>query len=62
MSARSKVRLTTTVLLFLLAANFASAAPQRDNGSDGLVSTINKIVKKIGKILLPLEEPTFPRP
>ena len=62
MSARSKVRLTTTVLLVVLAANFASAAPRRDNGSDGVLSTISKIVKKIGKILLPLEEPTFPKP
>jgi hypothetical protein len=62
MSAYSKIRVFTVVLLFALTTNVVSAAPRRDSGSDGFFFTISKIVKKIGKILLPLEEPSFPKP
>jgi len=62
MSAHSKIRAASVVLLFVLATNVVSAAPRRDGDSDGFFFTISKIVKKIGKILLPLEDPTFPKP
>ncbi len=62
MSAHSKVRVSTAILVFVLATSVASAAPQRDSGSDAIFSKISKIVSKIGKILRPLSEPIFPKP
>jgi hypothetical protein len=62
MSAHSKVRVAIVVLLLVLTTSVSSAAPRRDNGSDGFFGNISKIVKKIGKILLPLDEPTVPKP
>jgi hypothetical protein len=62
MSAYSKIRISTAVFLFVLTTSVASAAPQRDSGSDGFFFTISKIVKKIGKVFRPLSEPTFPKP
>ena len=62
MSVRSKVRVATVVLLLVLTSNVASAAPSRDDGSAGFFFTISKIVRQIGRILLPLDEPVFPKP
>ena len=62
MSAHSKIRVAAVVLLFVLTTSVASAAPRRDNGSDGLFSTISKIVKQIGRILRPLDDPSWPKP
>lgn len=62
MSAHSKIRVAAVVLLFVLTTTVASAAPHRDNGSDGVFSTITKIVKQIGRILHPLDDPSWPKP
>ncbi len=62
MSAYSKIRISTSVLLFVLTTSVASAAPRRDSGADGFFFRISKIVSKIGKVLRPLSEPTFPKP
>ncbi|MEA2166036.1 MAG: hypothetical protein QOK37_4163 [Thermoanaerobaculia bacterium] len=62
MSAYSKFRVATVVLLFVLTTSVASAAPRRDSGSDGFFGTISRIVHQIGRILLPLDEPTPPKP
>ncbi|MEA2239553.1 MAG: hypothetical protein QOC81_4277 [Thermoanaerobaculia bacterium] len=62
MSAYSKTRVATVVLILFLTTSIASAAPRRDSNSDTFFFSISKIVKKIGKILLPLDEPTVPKP
>jgi hypothetical protein len=62
MSIRSSVRFATVVLVVILTTNIAAAAPHRDGGSDGFFGSIAKIVKQIGRILRPLEEPTWPKP
>ena len=62
MSAHSKIRIATVVVLFALTTSVASAAPQRDNGSDGVFGTISRIVKQIVKIIRPLDDLTPPKP
>lgn len=62
MSARSQIRVATAVLLFVLTTGVVSAAPRRDSGSDGFLFRITKIVKQIGKVLRPLDEPVLPKP
>jgi hypothetical protein len=61
-STRSAIRVVTVVLVVALTTNIASAAPRRDSGSDGLFGSFSKIIKKIGRILLPLDEPGWPKP
>ncbi len=62
MSTRSRIRVATVVLFLALTTSVASAAPQRDGGSDGFFGRISRIVKQIGRILLPLDEPVLPKP
>jgi hypothetical protein len=62
MSARSKIRVATVVLLFILTTSVASAAPRRESGSDGFFGTISRIVQQIVKIIHPSEELTPPKP
>jgi hypothetical protein len=62
MSAHSKIRIATAVLLIALSTGAASAATIRTSTPDSVLSRIQQIVKQIRKILLPLDEPTFPKP
>jgi hypothetical protein len=62
MFIRSRVRVATVVLAVIFTTHIATAAPKRDGGSDGLFASLGKIVKQIGRILRPLEEPTWPKP
>jgi hypothetical protein len=62
MSAHSKIRVTTAVLLFVLTTSVASAAPRRDSGTDGFFGTISRIVQQFVRIIHPLEELTPPKP
>jgi len=61
MSAWSKSKIATAVLLIALSTGAASAATNR-TPADGFLGRIQQIVKQIRRILLPLEEPTFPKP
>ena len=62
MSTRSTVRVATVVLVVALTGSIATAAPSRDGGSDGFLAGIGKIVRQIGRILRPLDEPGWPKP
>ena len=64
MSARSKTRIATFVLLVALTSGVASAAPKRDNGSGSVLGRIEQLVKQIRKTLLPtiLDDLTWPKP
>lgn len=62
MAARSKIKVATAVLLIVLSTGAASAATNRTSSPDSIFGRIQQIVKQIRKILLPLDEPTFPKP
>jgi hypothetical protein len=62
MSTRSKTRIATFVLLVALTSGTASAATNRASAPDTVLGRIQQIVKQIRHILLPLDEPTFPKP
>jgi len=62
MFAHSKARVATVVLIIGLTTSVASAAPGRDSAADGFFGRIIQIVKHIGRTILPLDEPTVPRP
>jgi hypothetical protein len=62
MSTHSKIRIATAVLLLVLSTGAASAATSRTSQPDSVLGRIQQIVKQIRKILLPLDEPTFPKP
>jgi hypothetical protein len=62
MSTNSKIRIATAVLLIALSTGAASAATNRTSPPDSVLGRIQQIVKQIRKILLPLDEPTFPKP
>lgn len=62
MSARSRIKLATAVLLVVLSTGAASAATNRSAPADSILGRIQQIVRQIGKILRPLDEPTFPKP
>jgi hypothetical protein len=61
MSGRSKIKIATAVLLVALSTGAASAAP-RTPPPDSVWGRIQQIGKQIRRILLPLDEPTFPKP
>lgn len=62
MSAQSKIRVATVVLAVALTSSVTFAAPRRDSGSDGIFGRIIHIVKQIGRALLPLDDPSLPKP
>jgi hypothetical protein len=62
MSSRSKIKVATAVLLVVLSTGAASAATNRTPPPDSVLGRIQQIVKQIRRILLPLDEPTFPKP
>ena len=62
MSARSRIKIATAVLLVALSTGAASAATSRTGPPDSIFGRIQQIVKQIGRILRPLDEPTFPKP
>jgi hypothetical protein len=62
MSTNSKIRIATAVLLIALSTGAASAATNRTPSPDSVLGRIQQIVKQIRRILLPLDEPTFPKP
>jgi hypothetical protein len=64
MSTRSKSRIAAFFLIVALTSGVASAAPKRDDVTGGVFNRITRIVKQIGRILLPtiLDEPTLPKP
>lgn len=61
MSARSKTRIASIVLLFVL-TTAATAAPSRDSGSGDFFDKIGRVIKQIVRVLRPLEEPSLPKP
>ena len=62
MSAHSNIRIATAVLLIALSTGAASAATIRTSTPDSVLGRIQQIVNQIRRILLPLDEPTFPKP
>jgi hypothetical protein len=62
MSAHSKIKIATAVLLIALSTGAASAATNRTVAPDSIFGKIQQIVRQIGRILRPLDEPTFPKP
>lgn len=61
MSARSKTRVASLVLLFVL-TTAATAAPSRDRSSGDFFDKIGRVIKQIARVLHPLEEPSLPKP
>lgn len=63
MSSRLKIRVFTLALVIAVSGSAVFAAPKQSRNDD-LFSRIERIVKFIGKKLIPtiLDDPTFPKP
>jgi hypothetical protein len=61
MSASSRIKIATAVLLIVVSTGAASAATSRPSSQDSFFGRLQQIVKQIRRIL-PFDEPTFPKP